>query len=242
MGLFSIFESKKPIQEIVADYARVYNTAVNDDEKDSVTAFKELAKYTFSEAIRTRTTIHTNPESSFGWFFHDINKMTGRHNDDRDLIKSYLYNAISNAHKHFWEPVSDQKMKLLGSLIEKSVVSKFSNASPQLKEELVKISEVFNNAMIRKKKNAVESLKEALDFADDQGYSDASKKDLIDAMKVYSEKIMTIVNYNPSNSALRNLIVDCISDFAFKYFFSKLNDKELMQEDITKIVDKVLFR
>lgn len=240
MGLFSIFEKKKPIREIVIDYAGKYNAVVNNGGS-SVDGFKKLAQFAFSEARRTRTTIHTDPESAKGWFFFKIEDLTGKHNDDRDLIKSYIFNAIASSQKHFWEPVSNEKMNLLTKLIEEIVSANFSNASNKFKEQLEKTSQAYNDAMIFKKKNAIEALREALDFSIDNGYADAEEDDIEDAMKKYTDKIMTIVNFSPTEAGMRKVIIDSISDFAYLFFYESLQVDDVTKDDIVKVVDSVLF-
>lgn len=118
MGFFS---KKKSIDVIVNEYTTEYNLIINE-KGNSKEAFKNLAKHAFKEATRLKRTIHTEEKSAYSWFSFDITKMTGVSNADRDLIASYIFNAIASAHKDFWEPVSHEKMELLHILIDKSLI------------------------------------------------------------------------------------------------------------------------
>jgi hypothetical protein len=122
MGIFSIFASKKPIDEIVADYTNSYNQVINSNGS-SIDAFKKLAEYSFVEARRLGKTSCTNKVEAYSWFGFDVSSLKGSNGLDRKEIASYIFNAIAMAQKHFWEPVSQQKMDLLHNLIDEKLVS-----------------------------------------------------------------------------------------------------------------------
>jgi hypothetical protein len=122
MGIFSFFASKKPIDEIVTDYTNSYNQVINSDGS-SIDAFKKLAEYSFAEALRLGSTSCKNKVEAYSWFGFDANSLEGSNSTDRKKIASYIFNAIASTQKHFWEPVSQQKMDLLRNLIEEKLVS-----------------------------------------------------------------------------------------------------------------------
>ena len=192
MGIFSIFSPKKSIEEIVTDYTRAYNKVIYANGS-SIDGFVQLAEYSFDEAIRLNTTSCTNKKEAFSWFGFQIETLSGSHNLDRKKIASYTYDAIAMAQKHFWEPVSHQKMNVLGNLIEAKLIGRISNATSKFRNEIELTCAKFNESMIKEKKNAIDALKYALEFADNEGFSDSSKEILEMSMKSYSEKITTVL-------------------------------------------------
>lgn len=240
MGLFSLFSKKKPIDEIVGDYARAYNTVVysGGNSKD---AFKRLAEYSFAEAIKLKRTSHSNAESSYSWYGFKLDEMSSIHNEDRSKIASYIFNTIASTHKDFWEPVSQQKMDLLRNLIQQKLVGRISNVSAGLKEELELTSEKYNHAMIWDKLNAIDALHVALKFAHENGFSDSNDELIAKEMKDYAQKLKTVFEYSPSEKGMRNVIVDSISDFAYNHFHKSIEENNLELEDIKLVVDSIIF-
>ena len=122
MGLFSIFASKKPIEEIVTEYTKSYNQVIKSNGS-SIDGFKQLAEFSFAEAIRLGRTSCKNKVEAYSWFGFDANSLNGSNTVDRKEIASYIFNAIASSQKHFWDPVSQQKMDLLRKLIDQKLVN-----------------------------------------------------------------------------------------------------------------------
>ena len=240
MGIFSIFSSKKPIEEIVSDYARAYNKVIYANGS-SIEGFVQLAEYSFDEAIRLNRTSCTTKIESYSWFGFEMEALSGSHNEDRKKIASYIYNAIAMAQKHFWEPVSQQKMNLLAKLIQEKLIGRISNANMEFKNEIELTCKKFNDAMIWEKKNPIEALILAIEFANNEGFSDSSKEIIESAMISYSEKINTVLQYNPSEKGMRSVIVDSVTHYIGEYFYESLESEDIEIEDIKIIVDSVLF-
>lgn len=100
MGFFSLFASKKPIEEIVTDYTKSYNQVIYSNGS-SIHGFKQLAEYSFAEAIRLGRTSCTNKVEAYSWFGFDANSLDGSNSINRKEIASYIFNAIAMAQKHF---------------------------------------------------------------------------------------------------------------------------------------------
>jgi hypothetical protein len=240
MGIFSLFSAKKPIEEIVTDYTRAYNKVIYANGT-SVEGFIQLAEYSFDEAIRLNRTSCTIKKESYGWFGFEIKALSGSHNVDRKKIAGYIQNAIAMAQKHFWEPVSQQKINLLESLIEANLIGKISNATIKFKNEIELTCQKFNDAMIWEKKNAIEALTSALEFAYEEGFSDSSKEIIEISMKSYAEKINTVLQYSPSEAGIRKVIVDSVAHYIFEYFYESLQSEDVEIDDIKIIAESRIF-
>jgi hypothetical protein len=238
--LFSIFSKKKPIEEIVSDYAYAYNVVVNSGG-NSKDGFKKLAEFSFGESIRLKRTIHTNVESAYSWYGFKIEDMTSMHNTDRKEIAGYIFNTIANTHKDFWEPVSTEKMNLLHRLIDEKLIGKISNVSSELKEELKLTCEKYNHAMIWEKMNTIDALYTCLKFAQENGYADSDDELIKVEMTDYTRKLKTIFEYSPTENGIRNVIVDSISDFSFNYFHIIEEENNLEIDDVKLVVDSIIF-
>jgi hypothetical protein len=240
MGLFSIFAKKKPIEEIVRDYAYAYNVVVNNGG-NSIDAFKKLAEYSFSESTRLKRTIHTAVESAYSWYGFKLDELSANHNNDRKEIASYIFNTIANTHKDFWEPVSTEKMNLLRRLIDEKLVGRISNVSAEFKEEIELTCEKYNHAMIWDKMNTIDALHTALKFAQENGYAETDDKLITFEMKEYTTKLKTVFEYSPTEKGIRNVIVDSISDFAYNYFSKSEDDNNLEFDDVKIVVESIIF-
>lgn len=240
MGLFSIFSKKKPIEEIVRDYAYAYNVVVNNGG-NSKDAFKKLAEFSFSESTRLKRTIHTNVESAYSWYGFKFEEMTAIHNSDRKEIASYIFNTIASTHKDFWEPVSTEKMNLLRRLIDEKLVGRISNVSAELKEEIELTCEKYNHSMIWEKMNTIDALYTCLKFAQDNGFSDTDDELIKVEMADYTRKLKTVFEYSPTEKGIRNVIVDSISDFSYNYFQKIDEENNLEIDDVKLVVDSIIF-
>ena len=236
MGFFSFLKPKKLINEIVEDYTNSYNKII-DSDSDSKNAFKNLALFNFNEAIRQKSTIHTEPISALGWYQFKINELSGNHNDDRSRIASYIFNAIASNHKDFWNPVSNEKMQLLKNLIDEKLVKKVSNLDDLLKNAIVATCQEYNASTWRNV-SGFDSLEIAIRFATENYFCEIEEEELNECIQKYKVTIEKIIEKGTTELQLRNAVVDAISDFFYTHYY----DDDFELEDYQITVTKALYK
>jgi hypothetical protein len=236
MGFFSFLKPKKPINEIVEEYTNAYNKII-DSDSDSKNAFKSLALFNFNEAIRQKSTIHTEPISALGWYQFKISELSGNHNDDRSRIASYIFNAVASNHKDFWNPVSNEKMQLLKNLIDEKLVKKVSNLDDLLKDAIVATCQEYNASTWRNV-SGFDSLEIALRFAAENYFFEIEEEELVGCIEKYKQSIKEIVEKGTTELQLRSLVVEAISDF----FYTQYSDDEFDFDDYQITVSKALYQ
>ena len=236
MGFFSFLKPKKLINEIVEEYTNSYNKII-DSGSDSKNAFKNLALFNFNEAIRQKSTIHTEPISALGWYQFKINELSGNHNDDRSQIASYIFNAVASNHKDFWNPVSSEKMELLKNLIDEKLVRKVSNLDDLLKNAIVATCQEYNASTWRNV-SGFDSLEIALRFATENYFCEIEEEELNECIQKYKVTIEKIIEKGTTELQLRNAVVDAISDFFYTHYY----DGDFELEDYQITVSKALYK
>lgn len=239
MGLLSLFSSKPSVSDDIEEMASAYNIGFNES-KNSTVAFKKLASTALKLFKRKNIiTAFQSREDTYSLLGVNYQELTGNHNKDKAAIKAYIYNILIYLRKDYCNPMTNEKHKNIERLIEVNLIDRVLYMNSDFVRWIDETCQAFNESMIHKKTNVIDALSEAMHYAKENGYADTVGNNKIDnLMPKYTKLISDTFQSNPTEAAVRSVIVKCLNDFirtTFFFFDEPIDDSEVLHIIETKL-------